>query len=460
MRRWMLPVSVALVLFLLLLGLLTTVDGTVLADGGILYVAPEGECGGVMPCYPSAQPAVDAAQAGDEIRVATGVYTDVSARRRSDVFTTGVVSQVLYITKTLTIRGGYTTEDWTTSNPAANPTTLDAQGRGRVFYVSGEISPTIEGFRMVGGNAAGMGGFCGPGCYDGGGGGYIFGAETPLLHPRPTLLGNEISESTATYGGGLVLYGTFPVLVNNAVISNTADNCGGLVVNYSPSAFMGNRVSGNAAGGWGGGLCAYFSRVTFSRDTITGNIATQGGGVWLTNSRVRMVNSVIADNRTIAGSRSGGSGMYIEGTSADMTHVTIARNEGPGGDGLYVKGAETSSTLVMTNTIVANQMVGISVLTGRVTVNAVLWFSTPTTILNVGGDVHTPQLQYVGDPAFGPDGYHLGAGSAASGRAVDAGVAFDIDGEPRLGLPDLGADEYWAPGSLRRVYLPLVVRAY
>ncbi len=34
-----------------------------------------------------------------------------------------------------------------------------------------------------------------------------------------------------------------------------------------------------------------------------------------------------------------------------------------------------------------------------------------------------------------------------------------MDREPRFGLPDLGADEYWAPGALQSIYLPLVVRA-
>lgn len=37
-------------------------------------------------------------------------------------------------------------------------------------------------------------------------------------------------------------------------------------------------------------------------------------------------------------------------------------------------------------------------------------------------------------------------------------VDFDIDGEPRDLLPDLGADEYFDPGSIRQVYLPLIAR--
>jgi pectin methylesterase-like acyl-CoA thioesterase len=60
-----------------------------------LHVCPTG-C-----AYSSVQAAVDAASAGDVIKVATGTYTDVSTRAG--------VTQVVYIDKGVTIRGGYTT---------------------------------------------------------------------------------------------------------------------------------------------------------------------------------------------------------------------------------------------------------------------------------------------------------------------------------------------------------------
>ena len=37
-------------------------------------------------------------------------------------------------------------------------------------------------------------------------------------------------------------------------------------------------------------------------------------------------------------------------------------------------------------------------------------------------------------------------------------LSADIDGEPRLGVPDLGADEYWISGGFWRHYLPIVHR--
>ena len=88
------------------------------------------------PCQ-TIQYAVDVADDGDEILVATGIYTGVNVRPRDDVTTTGAVTQVVYVSKTVTIRGGYTAAFAGPPDPEVNETTLDAQGQGRVFYVVG-----------------------------------------------------------------------------------------------------------------------------------------------------------------------------------------------------------------------------------------------------------------------------------------------------------------------------------
>ncbi len=150
--------------------------------GKDLYVAPSGECGEVEPCYSTIQQAVDESNPFDSIKVAGGTYDDLNVRPRNDITTTGFVTQVVYITKSLTIQGGYTTENWNTPNPQANPTTLDAQGKGRVIYVAGEISPRIQGFTITGGDAAGLGGWekHEPGDRDCGGGIYVISATTTI----------------------------------------------------------------------------------------------------------------------------------------------------------------------------------------------------------------------------------------------------------------------------------------
>ena len=52
------------------------------------------------------------------------------------VATQSGTAQVVLITQTLTLAGGYTTTNWTTAYPITQPTTLDAQGAGRVISAS------------------------------------------------------------------------------------------------------------------------------------------------------------------------------------------------------------------------------------------------------------------------------------------------------------------------------------
>ena len=57
--------------------------------------------------------------------------------------------------KGLTLRGGFTTANWATPNPAANLTTLDAQGLGRGLVITGTQAAipavTVERSAITGG---------------------------------------------------------------------------------------------------------------------------------------------------------------------------------------------------------------------------------------------------------------------------------------------------------------------
>ena len=87
--------------------------------------------------YSVIQDAVDVARNGDLIKVAAGTYDDLNNYYG--------LAQVVYVAKSITIRGGYSTAFSEPPDPVANPTTLDAGGRGRVIYVEGNISLTLEG---------------------------------------------------------------------------------------------------------------------------------------------------------------------------------------------------------------------------------------------------------------------------------------------------------------------------
>jgi hypothetical protein len=112
------------------------------------------------------------------------------------------------------------------------------------------------------------------------------------------------------------------------------------------------------------------------------------------------------------------------------------------------------NSVSMTNTILISHTLGISVSQGnRITLAGTLWYSN-TADWGGEGTIITGTHNYWGDPLFAADGYHIMIGSIAIDHGVNAGVADDIDGEIRLGIPDLGADELARP----HLFLPIIVR--
>jgi threonine dehydrogenase-like Zn-dependent dehydrogenase len=90
------------------------------ADGGVTTLFASVDAHAV-------QQAVDAAGAGGVVKVAG---TCVGVENLAGTW------QSVHIPKTLTLSGGYTTTNWTTSNAVANPTTIDAAGGGRVIFAT------------------------------------------------------------------------------------------------------------------------------------------------------------------------------------------------------------------------------------------------------------------------------------------------------------------------------------
>ena len=341
MKTWVRISFVVALAFVFLAGTLAALGTgrgrqTALAWGNTLYVDAAGSCGGHTPCYTTVQAAVDAAATGDEIRVAAGLYTGVSAREG--------VTQVVYISKTVTIQGGYTTAYTDPPDPAANPTVLSAAGQGRVVYIVGSITPTLAGLRLTGGNATGLGGYYDPDTgrlYDGGGAVYA-------AYATPTITNCQIDNSGAQAGGGIALFQSPLRLYNSGVLTNQAGYGGGLAIGRAAAIVSGNLFADNQAG-YAGGIGVGQSAAQITNNTIRANTAiSSGGGIALIGNPA----ATVRGNLITANSARWGGGIVISSSTALVENNTITANhadEVGGGVNLDHCDATIASNLVQQN---------------------------------------------------------------------------------------------------------------
>jgi hypothetical protein len=300
----------------------------VYADPGTLYVAPGGsdasnDC--IVPGSPCAtiQHAVDKAVSGDEIRVAVGTYTGTNSY--------GGLSQVVYISETVTVRGGYTTSNWNTYDPKNNLVVVDAEGNGRVFYVTGSITPKLEGLQITGGDATGLNGWTG---FLGDGGGGVYAITSTITISDCAIFDNLASMGgggRSGWGGGVQMHNSTGVLHGNHIYDNIASMSGhggggGVHLVHSAATISGNTICSNTAGttvtGSGGGVASFQSdNVTLTGNDILSNTASLsdqgwGGGIMLyDNDDTTVIGNDIISNTSSTGAHGDGggiSGYYCE----------------------------------------------------------------------------------------------------------------------------------------------------
>jgi uncharacterized repeat protein (TIGR01451 family) len=373
--------GMAVVALLLIMGGSSSWPRPARADGATHYVAPGGNCGsGVSPCYASVQAAVDAASTGDEILVASGVYTDVTFNASS------LSTQTVYLDQSLTLRGGYTLANWVAPDPEANPTVLDAGGQGRVIYIAGSASPTVTGFIIQTGNA---------GSSNNGGGIYIEGGA-------PLIAGNTIFGNIGFFGGGIYNYTGSPRLEANMIYSNSASAGGGFLSEGGTPTTRNNIFYDNQAH-FGGGLANNIaSTLTVQNDVfyLNKSVATgpdNGNGGGLINRGALLVNNTIVFSNTADNS---GGGVRNDSGSILIDYSDIVSNTASIGDNY------SGSDITVTNGISADP----------------LFVDAP------GGDFH---LQ-ASSPA-------RNAGTTLAEVPDD----FDYQARPFGPAYDMGADEYY-----------------
>ena len=301
-------------------------------------------------------------------------------------------STVFNTPQTITLTGSQlelsnTSGTETITGPAAG-VTVNGNNASRVFQVDANVTASISGLTITGGNSASNGGgvnnygsltltnctVSGNSASGGSGGGLDnYGGTLALINctvsgnhadnggsggglytgyaGRTTLTNCTVSGNSAGSGGGLYNFGTL-ALTNCTVSGNSASTGGGLDNNYGGTATLTNcTVSGNSAlnGGSGGGLYnAYGGTATLTSCTVSGNSADNGGGLYNFDT-LALTNCTVSGNSALNGGAGGGLDNY--GGTTTLTNCTVSGNSASGGSGggLYNYGGTTT----LTNTIVA-----------------------------------------------------------------------------------------------------------
>ncbi|MHB9036936.1 MAG: choice-of-anchor Q domain-containing protein [Armatimonadota bacterium] len=246
------------------------------------------------------QAGVDAAASqGGEVWVAAGTYAEqVSLRRGVNLY------------------GGFcgTETSREARKPSAYRTILDGSNEGTVVSAIGGGYRTyaIDGFTIE--NGFGM--------YDGGG--VYCHLASPVVSNNVITNNNAAGES----GGGIYSWSSAPAIFGNDIRGNSAlQDGGGLSFSFSGGTVIGNRITENSAT-YGAGIYCSCAPTMISGNTIARNSAEYGGGLccgW-DNGPTYGQAAMVTANTIVANTAASGGGIYSLGSSPFVTGNIIALN--------------------------------------------------------------------------------------------------------------------------------------
>ena len=302
---------------------------TLTVSGGNCHVYNDGATYGSFDAG-AVQEAIDEATAGDTLKIAgtcAGVETVASE------------NQTGYISKTVTLEGGYDGVTWDKSAYTTTyTTTLSADDNGRVIYIAPSTTATLTHLILRDGAAT-----------DGGGvymaadsslsvisstltsnqatndGGAIYATSADMLQISGSLIDDNIAYGSAA---GIYVDMTDAVSITHSVISNNQNTLGQDIIhitgNQTEFQLLGSTIEGNTAD-TGGILVVYSGRSTLENSTISDNEIFQngvieGGAVYAAGGEITLTHTTIVSNTGIEGLVSNGS------TPINLAHTIIAHH--------------------------------------------------------------------------------------------------------------------------------------
>jgi hypothetical protein len=253
----------------------------------------------VPAAQPTIQAGIDAAQDGDTVLVAPGLY----------------VETIDFLGKAIVVE----------SERGADATTIDGNGMGSVVTMaSGESEGTVlRGFTITGGTGT-LYGFSNPKVVGGG----VFTANT--VGPGPLIADCVIADNETSDGGGGVYAGDDTQIEGCLISDNRSADGGGFFLEvFAQQSVRDCRFARNFATGNGGGANA---SGTFERCLFVDNLAAgDGGGLYVgSNAQVsgcRFVGNIAAGD---------GGGMYIKSfLDIDQPTDFVGNRAGGSGGGIW-----------------------------------------------------------------------------------------------------------------------------
>ncbi|NCS20482.1 MAG: cadherin [Microcystis aeruginosa G11-06] len=289
-----------------------------------------------VDAFTDLQTAIAAAQSGDTIWVAAGIYKPTSTADRTASFSLTAKNQV-------EIYGGFAGTETSLSqrNVTANVTILSGDigtvgnNSDNVYHVvtGTQTTPTtvLDGFTISGGNA------------NGGGTNQGFGGGMFLNGGSPTLRNLVFDSNNASYGGGLYnLTGANPLISDSIFRNNTATSHGGGIYDNASSPILNKLTFSNNVSQAGGAIFSTGAGIlTVTQSDFVQNRSSNGGGaIYNGSDKTSITNSKfiqnIADN---------GGAVYNISNNLQITNSVFSRNSATVGGGLFFNNGNSTTTI-------------------------------------------------------------------------------------------------------------------